>query len=218
MQASVTLRRCTTEPLHRLVEGTAGFAAAALLVLGTTLTPMASAQLFERSIGLDTSGDPKSELAACNSGKTAQDRATCVREVRRAQAARRSGKLENYGDYKANALKRCEVFKNPVDLEACRERVLQPDIREGSVIEGGILRGAEVVVTVPPSSTTPANTRTPGSATTPGTSTTPDTPVAPTPGSNGSTTTPDSPMAPGSTMSPGSSQTMPETTPPPATR
>lgn len=192
MQASVTLRRLAARPLHRLAAGTAGLAAATLLVLGTTLSPMASAQLFERRIGLDISGDPKSELAACKSGKTAQDQATCELEVRRAQAAKRSGKLENNGDFKANSLKRCEVFKDPVDLQACQERVLQPDIREGSVIEGGILRGAEVVVTTPASSTTP------------GTGTTPDTPVAPMPGANDST------------MTPGSSQRMPETTPPPA--
>lgn len=213
MKASVTFLRLGATPLHRLAQGTAGLAAVAMLVLGTTMTPLASAQLAPGTTGLDTSGDAKKELAACNSGKTAQNRATCVLEVRRAQAAKHSGKLQNYGDFQANALRRCEVFKDALDLKACRERILNPTV-EGSVAEGGILREAQVVVTLPPS-TPPGSTRAPTSTTAPGTSTTPDTPVTPAPDSMSS---PDSPMAPGSTMSPGSSQTMPETTPPPATR
>lgn len=202
MQASVTFRLFTAESLPRLGKGVACFGGAALLALGATMTPIAWAQLAPGSTGLDTSGNSKSELAACNSGKTAQDRATCLTEVRRAQAARRSGKLENYGDFTANALKRCEVFKNPEDLAACRARVQQPTI-EGSVTEGGILREAEIV-TQTPGTPPPAGTMAPGTTTEPGATMTPETTTAP-----GTTTAPENTMAPGTIMAPETPATPP---------
>lgn len=190
MRACVSSRFFTSEPLHRLGKGVACLGAAAMLVLSAAMAPLASAQTADGNTGIDASGNAKSEMAACRSGKTAEDRATCMKEARNAQAAKRTGKLQNYGDFSANALERCKVFKAPDDQSACQARVEQARI-DGSVAEGGILREARTEVMAPSSST---NT---------GTSSAPDTPVAP---------------APGSTMNPGASQTMPETTPPPATQ
>jgi hypothetical protein len=150
MRDSVLSLSFAPEALRRLNKGAACFGGAALLALSAAMAPSASAQTASASTGLDASGNPKSEMAACRSGKTAQDRATCMKEVRNAQAARRAGRLENYGDqFAANALKRCEVFKEPDDLTACRARVEQGRIN-GSVAEGGILREAQTEVSLSP--------------------------------------------------------------------
>ena len=100
--------------------------------------------------GLDASGKAKSELAACNSGKTQQDRDACLREVRNANAEKRAGTLRNGGDYSANAMQRCEVFKDSEDLAACRARIEAEVELEGSVAGGGVLRQKETVVPAAP--------------------------------------------------------------------
>lgn len=147
MPASVPSRLFLSALLRRLDKQVTFLGAAALLVLNAALVPIASAQVATGSTGIDATGDPKSETAACNKGKSPQDRKTCLTEVRNARAAKRAGKLENYGNqFAANALKRCEVFKENDDKVACRARVEQPKI-EGSVAEGGILREAETMVT-----------------------------------------------------------------------
>ena len=157
MQDFALSRSFAPEALRRLHKGTACLGAAALLVLSAAMAPLASAQTA--STGIDASGNAKSEMAACRSGKTAQDRATCMKEVRNAQATRRAGGLQNYGDqFAANALKRCEVFKNPDDLKACRARVEQGRI-DGSVAEGGILREAQTEVSASPDMMQDSGTR-----------------------------------------------------------
>ncbi|MDQ3060146.1 MAG: hypothetical protein M3R45_11595 [Pseudomonadota bacterium] len=152
MRSPVPTRLFPSEPLHRLRKGVACFGGAVLLALGAAMAPIASAQMAESSTGIDASGDPKSEMAACRSGKTQQARTTCMTEVRNAQAARRAGRLDNYGDqFSANALKRCEIFKTPDDQTACRARVEQAKL-DGSVAEGGVLREAETEVAAPAAS------------------------------------------------------------------
>ena len=96
--------------------------------------------------GLDASGNAKSEMAACNSGKTQQDRAACRKEVHNANAEKRAGQLGNGADYTANALKRCEVFKKSEDQAACRARIESQARIDGSVAGGGVLRETETVV------------------------------------------------------------------------
>ncbi len=132
--------------LDRLNQGTkaaACFGLAALFVMGP-----ASAQIAYGSTGIDATGDAKSEMAACQSGKTQQDRATCITEVRNANAAKRAGKLENgNGQFSANALKRCEVFKGEDQL-ACQARIAGEGKVQGSVASGGVLREVEITVPV----------------------------------------------------------------------
>lgn len=145
----------------RLFSGLNFLAGAALLVLSAVMASGVLAQTSDSSIVLDNTGDPKSEMAACKTRPTAQARQTCMTEVRKAQAAKRAGRLENYGEqFAANALKRCEIFKDADDLAACRARVEQGTI-SGSVAEGGILREAEIEVrteapTMPETATMPA--------------------------------------------------------------
>lgn len=132
--------------LTRLGKGVAYFGFAALLAMTAATAQMASAQIASGTTGIDASGDAKSEMAACTSGKTQQARATCMTEVRNANAEKRAGKLGNSGDFSANALMRCEVFKSADDQSACKARVMSDTSAQGSVAGGGVLREAETVV------------------------------------------------------------------------
>ena len=86
-------------------------------------------------------------------------------EVRNANAAKRAGKLENSnGQFAANALKRCDVFKGE-DQAACRARIVGQGKIAGSVAGGGVLREVETVV--PTSEAGPATVPPPQGATPP---------------------------------------------------
>ncbi|CAN5372360.1 hypothetical protein BH10PSE16_BH10PSE16_02920 [soil metagenome] len=130
----------------RLARSLHSVGVAALLTLSAAAAPLAFAQSGMNGMRIDATGDAKSEMAACQSGMTPQARAVCITEVRNAQAARRAGKLENYGDFTANAMKRCDVFKASEDQAACRARVGDQATLDGSVASGGILREAEITV------------------------------------------------------------------------
>ena len=113
----------------------------------------ASAQIASGTTGIDATGNEQSELAACNSGKTQQDRQTCMTEVRNANAAKRAGKVDNSGGrFKENALARCDVFKGEEQI-ACQARVVGYGDTAGSVAGGGVIRQVETVV-VPADATT----------------------------------------------------------------
>jgi hypothetical protein len=176
VQAFAIPRLFIPQPLRRLNRQAAALGCAALLVLGAALPRAASAQKHgsRASANANLTAEARNEMAACNSPtKTKEERAACLDEVRRAQAADRLGKLQNFGDFKANALKRCDIFKDSADLAACRAR-LQPSNAEGSVAEGGILREVEIQV---PSDTPPPPM--PAPMPTPDTQTMPTEPAAP---------------------------------------
>lgn len=149
MRAPASFCHFSPAPLRRLDQGMAFLGGAALLVLSALLaSPIASAQAAATS-SLDATGDFKSEMASCAKRATPQARKLCIAEARTAQSARRAGKLDNYGgNFQANALKRCEVFKAADDLAACRMRV-EKSVMDGSVAEGGVLREAQITVTPP---------------------------------------------------------------------
>ena len=113
----------------------------------------ASAQIASGTTGIDATGNAQSELAACNSGKTQQDRQTCMTEVRNANAAKRAGKVDNSGgQFKQNALARCDVFQGEEQI-ACQARIAGYGDAAGSVAGGGVIRQVETVV-VPADATT----------------------------------------------------------------
>ncbi len=96
--------------------------------------------------GIDNSGDSQKERAACLSGRTQQDQATCLREVNNAAAEKRSGRLDSQGgQFDANARKRCEVLTGE-DRAACEARVMGYGNTSGSVAGGGVIRQVETVV------------------------------------------------------------------------
>jgi hypothetical protein len=131
---------------HRRSVRAAGLRKIGVSLALAAVSVTAVAQYASGSTTIDATGDPHSERAACMTGKTQQVRKTCLTEVLNASAAKRSGRLENYGEqFAANALKRCDVFSGD-DLSACKVRVQGQGRIEGSVAEGGLLREAETVV------------------------------------------------------------------------
>ena len=115
------------------------FATAALAV-------SAIAQIASGTTGIDATGNAASEMAACKNGSTQQSRETCMTEVRNANAAKRAGKLDNAGgEFKANALMRCNTFMGE-DKLACESRVTGLGAAQGSVAGGGVITEVETVV------------------------------------------------------------------------
>ncbi|MGV8804547.1 MAG: hypothetical protein ACWA6Y_06265 [Polaromonas sp.] len=140
MPTSISSTFATSSRLERL--GKTVVHAGIALLFGLA----ASAQAAD-AMSIDDTGNAKSEMAACMSGKTQQSKKTCMTEVRNAQAAKRAGKLGNDNvDFAANAMKRCEVFKNAEDQQACKARLSSSAMLDGSVASGGVLREAEITV------------------------------------------------------------------------
>lgn len=114
------------------------FGVAALLAVGAATAQVAT--------GIDASGSYQSEVQACLSGATQQDRDTCLKEARNARAEKQRGHLETYGNHEANAMVRCNVFTMGEDKAACQARVMGMGSIDGSVAGGGVLREVETVV------------------------------------------------------------------------
>jgi hypothetical protein len=127
--------------LNQIGKGAVYIGLAALLAMTA-----ATAQIASGTTGIDATGNAQSELAACNSGKTQQDKTTCLTEVKNANAAKRAGKVDNgAGQFSANALKRCDVLKGE-DLIACQARIQGQGNNDGSVAGGGVVRQIESIV------------------------------------------------------------------------
>ena len=88
------------------------------------------------------------DRAACMSGQTSQDRATCLKEAGAAlQEARRGGLDSGQGQLERNRLLRCDR-QPPEDRQDCIRRMNGEGFTSGSVDGGGILR--ELVTPVVP--------------------------------------------------------------------
>lgn len=86
------------------------------------------------------------ERARCMSGNTGQDQASCLKSAGAAYDASRQNRLNDAGNYKANALDRCRNLPAS-DRADCEARIDGPGTTSGSVKDGGILR--ETVTPVP---------------------------------------------------------------------
>ena len=146
MFTSLKSRFLAPSRINRLGKGVGYFGLTALLAMTAATAQVAPLD----ATGLDASGNARSEMAACNSGKTQQDRVACATEVRNANAEKRAGKLGHGTDYTANAMRRCDVFKDSEDAAACRARVEAQARLDGSVAGGGVLRQSETVVPAAP--------------------------------------------------------------------
>ena len=141
MHKSHTTRSVTRSMSNSMARGLFGFALTAALAMTS-----ATAQVASGTTGIDNTGNAQSELAACNSGRTQQDKETCLIEVKNANEARRAGKVDNSGgQFKANALERCKVLSGE-DKLACEARVVGYGNPQGSVAGGGVLTQVETVV------------------------------------------------------------------------
>lgn len=116
------------------------FGVAALLAMTA-----ATAQVASGTTGIDASGSYQQEVNACMTGKTQQDRDTCLEEARNAQADKKRGRLDAGGNFEANAKARCGVLMGE-DKAACEARVMGFGSTSGSVGGGGLLREVETVV------------------------------------------------------------------------
>jgi len=89
----------------------------------------------------------RQDMAACNSGQSNQDPATCRLEARNALADARRGSLNDTpGKYTSNALQRCNALEGN-NRSDCESRMRGEGRSEGSVGSGGIIR--ETVTIVP---------------------------------------------------------------------
>jgi hypothetical protein len=132
-----------TRPHSTLTQVTKSLCAFSFTAL---LAVTATAQIASGTTGIDATGNAASEMAACKNGTTQQSRATCMTEVRNANAAKRAGRIDNSGaQYKANALARCDVLKAE-DKVACEARVTGLGNPQGSVAGGGVITEVETVV------------------------------------------------------------------------
>ncbi|WP_299451818.1 hypothetical protein [uncultured Pigmentiphaga sp.] len=89
----------------------------------------------------------REEVARCNSGKTGQDRATCLREAGAALQEARRGRLrdEDPSIYEKNRILRCNALPE-ADRPACIARAEGRGTVTGSVEGGGLLREYREVV------------------------------------------------------------------------
>lgn len=83
----------------------------------------------------------------CLSGKSSQDRHTCLREAGAAlQEAGRGRLADPQTAFEQNKFARCDYHKNPADREYCERRMRGEGTTSGSVEGGGILRELTVIV------------------------------------------------------------------------
>lgn len=137
---TITTPRSARFAFNQIAKSLCAFSVTALLAVTAT------AQIASGTTGIDNTGNAASEMAACKNGTTQQSRETCMTEVRNANAAKRAGKVDNAGgQFKANALKRCDVLQGE-DKVACEARVTGYGSPQGSVAGGGVITQVETVV------------------------------------------------------------------------
>ena len=121
-------------PLRHLVLAVAASLLCSTAALAANTGAMADAQARYRQ-----------DMAACTSGQTNQDLATCRLEAKNALAAARRGGLSSAPDqYQQNALRRCDAHQGE-DRIACQARILGEGNVESGVEAGGVLRKSIMV-------------------------------------------------------------------------
>lgn len=128
----------------------------ARLLVAIALTLGASLAYADKSA---TQSEYEKDRAVCMSGRSNQDRATCLKEAGAAREAARRGQLvdADAASYKKNALDRCKALAGD-DARDCLTRMNGGGTASGSVEAGGLYRES-VTTQVKPSasSATPAS-------------------------------------------------------------
>ena len=94
------------------------------------------------------------ERADCEAGKTAQDRATCLKEAGAAADEKKRNRLDNTGSARQNAVDRCNAVPAK-DKADCLARIEgststnQQTTTSGSVGGGGVIRETKTTTTGP---------------------------------------------------------------------
>jgi hypothetical protein len=112
--------------------GIAAFALAAAMVPAAWAAGKANAELEAQY---------KQERAECTSGRSSQDRATCLKEAAAAYGEAKKNNLNTSGDgsLARNAMKRCDA-QPQADRADCRARINGQGTTKGSVAGGGLIR------------------------------------------------------------------------------
>lgn len=88
------------------------------------------------------------QLELCRAGHTWETRDACIEETMSVYRARRAGQIQAGENFTANALARCNIYRDQENTLACRARVMGLGQVEGSVAGGGLLRIYEYQVPV----------------------------------------------------------------------
>jgi len=129
---------------HRSRQSLTYFGVTALLAVTAATAQVATGAAG--TTGIDASGSYQQEVQACMTGRTQQDRETCLKEARNAQGEKKRGVLDNAGSqFQSNAAARCDVLTGE-EKAACQARVMGYGTTSGSVAGGGLLREVETVV------------------------------------------------------------------------
>jgi hypothetical protein len=106
--------------------------------LTVVLTVTAAAQIVAGTTGIHATGNAAGEMVACTSGVNQQSRESCTTEVRNTITDKRTGQYDHTGgQFKANALIRCDVFSSK--KAACVARVAGNDSAQVSVSDDGVI-------------------------------------------------------------------------------
>ena len=123
----------------------------ARLLVAIALTLGVSLAYAEKSV---TPSQYDKERAVCMSGRSNQDRATCLKEAIAARDAAKRGQLSDAdaGTYRKNAMDRCKVLPGD-DARDCMTRMSGGGTASGSVEAGGIYRESATTQVNPPGPT-----------------------------------------------------------------
>ena len=129
---------------------------AGLIVVGAAATYAAApAHAADAAASAAAKSTYLKERADCEAGRTAEDRATCLKEAGAAQQERKRNQLDNAGSMRQNAIERCNVVA-PKDKADCLARIEGPNkpnqttTTSGSVAGGGIIRETTTTTTGQP--------------------------------------------------------------------
>ena len=129
---------------------------AGLIVVGAAATYAASpAQAADAAAAAAAKSTYAKERADCEAGRTAEDRATCLREAGAAEQERKRNQLDNAGSARQNAIERCNLVAAK-DKADCLARIEGPSqanqttTTSGSVSGGGVVRETKTTTTGQP--------------------------------------------------------------------
>ena len=128
---------------------------AGLIVAGAAATYAASPAHAADAAAAAAKSTYAKERADCEAGRTAEDRATCLKEAGAAQQERKRNTLDNTGSARQNAIERCNLVaaKDKADCLARIEGPNQPNqttTTSGSVAGGGMIRETKTITTGQP--------------------------------------------------------------------
>ena len=142
---------------------------AGLIVVGAAATYAASPAHAADAAATAAKSTYAKERADCDAGRTAEDRATCLKEAGAAQQERKRNTLDNNGSARQNAIERCNLVAAK-DKADCLARIEGPSqanqttTTSGSVAGGGVVRETKttttgqptvVILPAPPAASTP---------------------------------------------------------------